>query len=74
MSTRSNKSLRKGFETLISHLSGTKEWTWPQIKPFMFSNSFQILLKASTKYNCASCKDIIKMHTDDYDKMLLNLL
>jgi hypothetical protein len=74
LKTKSHKSVKKGYEVLFYHLTGTKEWTWPQIKPFTFSNSFQLFLKASTKYNCTSCKDFIKKHAEGYDKMLLNLL
>ena len=74
LKTKSNKSLEKGYEALFPHLAGSKEWTWKQIKPFTKSNSYQLLLKASTKYNCTSCKDIIKKSSKDYDKLLLNLL
>jgi len=74
LKTKSNKSLEKGYEALFPHLAGSKEWTWKQIKPFTKSNSYQLLLKASTKYNCTSCKDFIKKSSKDYDKLLLNLL
>jgi hypothetical protein len=38
------------------------------------SNSYQLLWKASTKYNCTSCKDIIKKSANGYDQRLINLL
>jgi hypothetical protein len=74
LKTKSNKSLEKGYEALFPYLAGSKEWTWQQIKPFTISNSYQLLWKASTKYNCTSCKEIIKKNAKDYDKLLLNLL
>ncbi len=74
LQTKSKKSLEKGYEALFPHLTGEKAWTQQQIKPFTFSNSFQLFLKASTKYNCRYCKDILKQHAEGYDKLLLNLL
>jgi hypothetical protein len=74
LKTKSNKSLEKGYEALFPHLAGAKEWTWQQIKPFTMSNSYQLLWKASTKYNCTSCKDIIKKSANGYDQRLINLL
>ncbi len=74
LKTNSNKSLEKGYEALFPHLAGAKDWTWEQIKPFKMSNSFQLLLKATTKYNCTSCRDIIKRNAENYESLLLNLL
>ena len=74
LQTKSKKSLEKGYELLFPYLAGAKEWTGPQIKPFDYANSFQLLLKANTKYNCKACIDIIKKRTADYDKLLINLL
>jgi hypothetical protein len=74
LKTRSGKSLEKGYAALFPHLAGTKEWTWKQIKPFTASNSYQLLWKAAAKYNCTTCKDIIKKSANGYDKMLINLL
>ncbi len=74
LQSKSTKSLEKGYEALFPHLAGTKAWTWQQIKPFAMPNSFQLLLKATTKYNCTNCKDIIKKNVKDYDSLLLNLL
>lgn len=74
LKTKSNKSLEKGYEAFFPHLAGTKEWTWKQIKPFTMSNSYQLLWKASTKYNCTSCKGIIKKSANGYEQMLINLL
>jgi hypothetical protein len=72
--TKTNKSLEKGYEALFPHLAGTKEWTWKQIKPFTMSNSFQLLLKASTKYQCNFCKEIIEKNATEYKSLLINLL
>jgi hypothetical protein len=72
--TKSGKSLEKGYEALFPYLTGAKEWTWKQIKPFTMSNSYQLLWKASTKYNCTSCKEIIRKSANGYEQMLINLL
>lgn len=74
LKTESGKSLEKGYEAFFPYLTDTEKWTWQQIKPFGISNSFQLLWKAATKYNCTSCKDIIKKNAKGYDKMLINLL
>jgi hypothetical protein len=74
LKTKSNKSLEKGYEALLPHLAGMKEWTWQQIKPFTMSNSHQLLWKASAKYSCTNCKEIIRKNAKDYDKLILNLL
>jgi len=74
LKTKSNKSLEKGYEALFPYLAGTKDWTWKQIKPFTMSNAYQLLWKASEKYNCTSCKGIIKKSANGYEQMLINLL
>ncbi len=72
--TKTNKSLEKGYETLFPYLSGTKVWEWKQIKPFTRSNAYQLLWKASSKYNCTSCKLSIQKNEPEFEKMLINLL
>lgn len=74
LQTKSKKSLEKGYETILPFLADNKKWTSKQIKPFIMGNSFQILWRAATKYNCTSCKGIIKKYASDFDKLLLNLL
>jgi hypothetical protein len=74
LQTTSKKSLEKGIETLVPYLSGNKKWTWQQIKPFTMSNAYPILWKASSKYNCKSCKEIIRKNERDFDRMLITLL
>ena len=74
LQTKSTKSLEKGYETILPFLADTKKWNYPQIKPFTISNAFQILWRAATKYNCTSCKSIIKKNSADFDKLLLHLL
>jgi hypothetical protein len=74
LKTKSNKSLEKGYEALFPHLAGAKEWEWQQIKPFTMSNSYQLLWKASAKYNCNNCKEIIRKNAKEYHKLLLNIL
>ncbi len=74
LQTNSKKSLEKGYETILPFLADNKKWTSPQIKPFTMSNAFQILWRAGTKYNCTSCKSIIKNNSANFDKLLLHLL
>jgi len=74
LQTTSKKSLEQGYETFAPFLAGKSKWTWQQIKPFTMSNAYQILWKASSKYNCKSCKEIIRKNEWDFDRMLINLL
>jgi len=74
LKTQSGKSLKMGYDALLPHYAGSKAWTWKQIKPFNYSNSHQILWKASQKYNCTSCIGIIKKNASDYNKLVLRLL
>ena len=74
MKTISQKSLQKGYEAVLPYLSGAQAWEWPQIKPFIMSNANHILFKAMLRYNCNDCKDIIKIHSHQQEKLLLNLL
>ena len=74
LQTRLKKSLEKGYETILPFFADNKKWTSPQIKPFTMSNAFQILWRAGTKYNCTSCKRIIKNNSANFDKLRLHLL
>ena len=74
LQTRSKKSLEKGYETILPFFADNKKWTSSQIKPFTMRNAFQILWRADTKYNCTSCKSIIKNNSANFDKLLLHLL
>lgn len=74
LKTRSGKSLKKGYEALIPYLAETKSWSWKQINPFNISNAYQLLWTASLRYNCKSCKDIIKKNSIDYESLFIRLL
>jgi hypothetical protein len=74
METSSKKSLKKGYQTVLPYFSGEQVWEWPQIKPFTMSNANYILSKAISKYNSAECGELIKKHSHQHQKLLLNLL
>ncbi len=74
METKSKKSLQKGIETVLPYFENNSSWTYPQIKPFTMSNSFQILLRSASKYDCKKCIEIIKKSSINYNLSLLNLL
>ncbi len=75
LQTKTKKSLRKGYETIFPYLTGHVEWAYPQIKKFSMSNSYQLLLRGATKYNCNACLETIKkIEGKKYESLLLNLL
>jgi hypothetical protein len=74
METTSKKSLKKGYQTVLPYFSGAQVWEWPQIKAFPMYKANYIFSKAISKYNCTDCKDIIKKHSHQQQKLLLNLL
>ncbi len=72
--TSSKKSLKKGIDAVLPYFADNSKWVYPQIKPFTISNSFQILVRSSSRYNCINCLGIIKKNTDNYSASILNLL
>lgn len=73
--SKSGKSLKKAFDTLLPYISKEKEWTGNQIKEFKFGDAFPILLRGATKFNCSNCKELIKkIAGEKYEGLLLNLL
>lgn len=72
--TQSKKSLEKGYEALLPYWGNTKKWTHKEIKPFTVNNAYQCIWRAAAKYNCATCKEIIKKDATSFDKLLINLL
>lgn len=72
--TKSQKSLKKGYEAVLPYFSGARVWDWPQIKTFPMSKANPIFSKAISKYNCSDCQDIIKKHSPQHQNLLLNLL
>jgi hypothetical protein len=72
--TSSKKSLKKGIDAVLPYFADNSKWDYPQIKPFTISNSFQILVRSSSRYHCINCLGIIKKNTDNYSTSILNLL
>ena len=72
--TKSKKSLEKGYEAMLPFWADNTTWTYKEIKPFTMSNAYQCIWRAATKYNCTTCKELIRKNSADYQKLLINLL
>lgn len=70
----SGRSLEKGYQAMLPYWEGSKSWTYPQIKPFQVSNAYPCLWRAASRYDCNSCREIIRKNDTEYLKMLINLL
>ncbi len=72
--TKSKKSLEKGYEAILPFWADNTKWTYKDIKPFQMNNAYQCIWRAATKYNCSTCKELIKQNAKEFDKLLINLL
>lgn len=72
--TNSGRSLEKGYRAMLPYWDGSKSWSYPQIKPFQVSNAYPCLWRAASRYDCNSCREIIKKNDKDYLTLLINLL
>lgn len=74
-STASGASLQKAFETAYPFLTGKKEWTYQQIKPYETEQAYFLLENAAIQYNCKDCKnDIQTLAADKAGRLRINLL
>ncbi len=74
LQTKSKKSLEKGYAAILPFWADNTKWTYKEIKPFPLNNAYQCIWRAAAKYNCTSCKDLIKKNAASFDKLLVNLL
>ncbi len=72
----SGKSLEKAFNTLKPYLMNNKQWGGQQIKEFDFEeDAYPLLFMASSKFNCAECREAVyKKSGKETPQLLLNLL
>ena len=67
-------SLKKSYLALLPYIKKEKTWTGPEITPYYVEEAFNLLLHASEKYDCASCKVSIQNFAgDNYNNLLLQL-
>ncbi len=75
LQTQSGKSLKKGFDAVIPFITQKEKWTYPQIKPFHYSDAYALLLRSQSKMDCANCIDAIKnAEGKNVELLLTNLL
>ncbi|MEI7733838.1 MAG: alginate lyase family protein [Ferruginibacter sp.] len=72
--TQSKKSLEKGYAAILPFWADNTKWRYQEIKPFTMNNAYQCIWKAAAKYNCTTCKGVIKKNASDFDQLLINLL
>ncbi|TMI61502.1 MAG: hypothetical protein E6H07_18435 [Bacteroidetes bacterium] len=75
LETKSGKSLNKGLQAIFPYIAKEKQWVGPQIKPFNFTEGFQLFIRGAAKLKCSSCAGAVKkIAGDEYGKLLVNLL
>jgi hypothetical protein len=71
----SGASLKKGFDFLHPYVSGQKQWTGQQIKPYPFEEGYVLLLISADKYACKDCREQVnKLAGNEAEKLRENLL
>jgi hypothetical protein len=75
LTTPSDKSLKKGFDTLRPYLTKEKNWEGPQIKDFEYEDGYPLLMEAAIRFNCKQCKDDVKkLAGEKSGRLRINLL
>ena len=75
LQTKTGKSFKKGFDSIMPFLSQKEKWVYPQIKPFHYTDAYALLLRGATKMNCTDCNEVIKKIAEKNVELLLtNLL
>lgn len=73
--TASGKSLKMAFDAIMPYLLKQKEWTYPQIKPFAYTDAFPLILSAERNYRYKGSMDALaKILAADLRKIQLKLL
>ncbi len=73
--TNSGKSLKMAFEAIMPYLMQEKTWTYPQIKPFAYTDAFPLILSAERRYGYkGSMTTLSKLLKADLTSLQLNLL
>ena len=67
-------SLKKSYTALLPYIKKEKTWTGTEITPYYVEEAFNLLLHASEKYDCTSCKVSIQNFAgENYKNLLLQL-
>ena len=67
-------SLKKSYDALLPYIKKEKTWTGPEITPYYVEEAFNLLLHASEKYDCTSCKVSLQNFAGaNYNNLLLQL-
>ena len=67
-------SLKKSYTALLPYIKKEKTWTGNEVTPYYVEEAFNLLLHASEKYDCTSCKVSIKNFAgENYKNLLLQL-
>lgn len=73
--TASGKTFKQAFDAINPYLTDKKKWEYKQITEYGYEDGINLLLRASYRYNCKTCKDDINyIAKQDYIKQLFNLL
>ncbi|OYU54178.1 MAG: hypothetical protein CFE25_16215 [Chitinophagaceae bacterium BSSC1] len=73
--TSSGKSLKMAFDAIMPYLLQQKTWTYPQIKPFGYTDAFPLILTAERKYGYKDSMDTLaKILGADLGRLQLKLL
>ena len=67
-------SLKKSYTALLPYIKKEKTWTGNEVTPYYVEEAFNLLLHASEKYDCTSCKVSIQNFAgENYKNLLLQL-
>ena len=73
--TSSGKTFKQAFDAINPYLTDKKKWEYKQITEYGYEDGINLLLRATYRFNCKTCKDDIKyIGQQDYIKQLFNLL
>lgn len=73
--TSSGKTFKQAFDAVYPFLTDKKKWEYKQITDYDYADGINLLLRASSRFNCKTCKeDIIYIGKENYKLQLFNLL
>lgn len=73
--TASGKTLKMAFDAIMPYLLQQKNWTYPQIRPFGYTDAFPLILTAERRYGYkGSMTTLAKILGADLGGLQINLL
>ena len=73
--TASGKTFHQAFDAIYPFMTAKRNWEYKQITDYDYADGINLLLRASTKFNCKTCKEDIKNISKDHNNTkLFNLL